>query len=145
MRRPNIQRVVIRPTASIIVAALSSSVAFFLTAAIGMGLLGLNTNAVAWSLLGLGTFAIFAVSLARIRCVISNEGVEIGNLWRTHVVPWRMFDRIEVAEAWLGGAFFLSLFSPIRVVATDGRRIIVQASLVNADEVSQAIRRGQRQ
>jgi hypothetical protein len=133
------ERFVLRPWPALFVAAVSSAVAILLPTSILLALVGLNRNPFAWSALGALTFLVFVVSVVRVRCVISSEGVQVVNLWRTHDVPWTTFRRTELAEGWLGAAFFLSLFSPIRIRTTDGRKVIVQASLADDGQVATAI------
>jgi len=140
--KPEQQRVVLRPWLSVFVAATSSAFAFFFLACIALIPLGINRNAYAWSVVGAVTALILVVSVVRVRCVVTSEGIEVVNLWRSYWVPWKAVLRIESAEGWIGAAFFLSVCSPLRIITSDGRKITVQASLVNADHVARVIERG---
>lgn len=121
--------VVLRPWLSLLVVATSSAAAFVLTAGFALIPLGLNQNADAWAALGALTALVFLVAIVRVRCVLTSEALEVVNLWRTYSIPWGAVLRTESADAWVGAAFFLSIFSPLRIRTTDGRKIIVQASL----------------
>jgi len=111
--------------------ATSSAAAFFIPAAFALVPIGLSQNAYAIGLVAVMACVVFVAALLRVRCVIASEGIEVVNLWRTYFVPWRAILRTEEAQGWLGGAFFLSSFEPLRIRTVDGRKVIVQASMLD--------------
>jgi Bacterial PH domain len=133
------ERVVLRPVASVLAAAIASTSTFALPAMFAIPLLGQRQNDLAWVILGVACAGVFATTTVRVRCVVSAAGIEVVNLWRTRFVPWASVDRVELAQGWLGGAFFLSSFCPLRIRTIGGDKVIVQASLAEPDKVTEAI------
>lgn len=86
---------------------------------------------------------VFLWGVGRVAIDVSDEGMIVTNVWRTHRLHWENVVEVRNRGGWRSPLAWAQMLNPLVITTTDGHRVLVQASMgfIPSESVRTAIRR----